>query len=467
MQSFKKALEAWVTSLTLAFAESDSPWDLVQVMPPRRQTWKPADGHWVREESVELHWTLRFINEMQASELFAVVESAAEADKTVSRHLGALVGTGLSRELIEIKQLAWAVLPALELAGDVPRIGSSPAFDEQWNALEDFLQAESFQETVFWPLAGVVLHNWPIDLGDGVELDRMSDAETNLALLNGAIPHYYGHLPFVSIEEPFQYCLRYRFALEKVIGDEEAFADSANALAAQQERLNAIGEDFAQAAALIGVGRFAVLGEIRDHTSYPSGTRTGSWSPIESRFLRGSPLDIGAAEAALLTRVWSCLGATAFRKRNLGLNLALRRFAQHGLRWQPDDQILDLMIAAEAIYLSNLGNETERGELRYRLALRSAYWSDPTVVGRSRASVFALMKSAYDARSALAHGSRLNESGLKVDGEKVSLEIFLTETRTVVREGLLKAVLATEHTQSWKVDWDAAILALLDKGAAG
>lgn len=126
--------------------------------------------------------------------------------------------------------------------------------------------------------------------------------------------------------------------------------------------------------------------------------------------------------------------------------------------------MLDLMIAAEALYLSELGSAKDRGELRSRLALRAAYWSNPGNVGRSRVSVFTLMRCAYDVRSAIAHGGRPKASDLKIDGQQTSMEEVLGETRKVLRAALLKAVLSTESSDRWTVDWDTEIVARLDEG---
>lgn len=62
------------------------------------------------------------------------------------------------------------------------------------------------------------------------------------------------------------------------------------------------------------------------------------------------------------------------------------------------------MIAAEALFLSDLGSSTDRGELKYRLALRAAHFIEAADL--TRRQVFEHMKRAYDVRSAIAHGGR-------------------------------------------------------------
>lgn len=92
----------------------------------RRQHWKPEASQWRLEESREVGWDHRFIGDMQVSSAFDLVRLEAKRDETFSRHLGAMVGTTTSRQVLELESLAWAVLPSLELTGNVPRISVSP-----------------------------------------------------------------------------------------------------------------------------------------------------------------------------------------------------------------------------------------------------------------------------------------------------------------------------------------------------
>jgi putative transposase len=82
---------------------------------------------------------------------------------------------------------------------------------------------------------------------------------------------------------------------------------------------------------------------------------------------------------------------------------AVKRFSYASERDRPDDRLVDLMIAAESLFLCSEDDPANRGELRYRLALRAAFFIDSR--DYSRREVFNHMRKAYDNRSAIVHGS--------------------------------------------------------------
>lgn len=77
-----------------------------------------------------------------------------------------------------------------------------------------------------------------------------------------------------------------------------------------------------------------------------------------------------------------------------------------------EDALADLVIAVESLFLSDAGEAKERGELRYRLAQRLAFFSANG--SYSRRGLFGFMKKAYDVRSALVQGGTPSADDLKV-----------------------------------------------------
>jgi hypothetical protein len=140
--------------------------------------------------------------------------------------------------------------------------------------------------------------------------------------------------------------------------------------------------------------------------------------------------------------------------------LALRRLSYQAQRDRPENAFLDMMIAAEALYLSGLGKSSE---LRYRLALRAALLAQPQQVGFTQAEVLSLMKSAYDARSAIAHGGSPKTKELKVRGERVSLAELASAAKIVITSACRTALArAASSTESWPPDWDSLALGPVD-----
>ena len=98
---------------------------------------------------------------------------------------------------------------------------------------------------------------------------------------------------------------------------------------------------------------------------------------------------------------------------------------------------MDLVIAAEALLLSDL-DERYRGELRFRFALRAAKFIEHARY--SEHEVFRVMRQAYDARSAIAHGGSLPKETHLPYNRSADLPTFIDMIEELVRLGLRKAL---------------------------
>lgn len=108
--------------------------------------------------------------------------------------------------------------------------------------------------------------------------------------------------------------------------------------------------------------------------------------------------------------------------------------------------------ASEAFYLTEAGNEARRGELRFRLALRGAYWADV----HDRRRVFDTLKKGYDLRSKVVHGSDLNSAK-----DPKTAQAIVDDVEETLRVALLKALKTIEAPAGqYPVPWDALVLDL-------
>ncbi len=130
----------------------------------------------------------------------------------------------------------------------------------------------------------------------------------------------------------------------------------------------------------------------------------------------------------------------------------MRRFSYACERERDDDRIVDLMIAAESLFLSDSGGEKDRGEIRFRLALRSAYFVESPAY--TRRQIFNHMKAAYDLRSAIVHGDgRLSAKRLKDPrGTPVALPAFCSATAELLRIALKGAIEEVHKRGKWPLD---------------
>lgn len=121
---------------------------------------------------------------------------------------------------------------------------------------------------------------------------------------------------------------------------------------------------------------------------------------------RLAPKDVETVQR--LARELSTLGI----EHSSAIGLAARRLGYSYERYRLEDQIVDLIVALEA--LLSPGNE---GELEYRISLRSAY-----LIGngpRLRSEIFRVVKLAYNVRSRIVHGDSNVESQItrkKIEG---------------------------------------------------
>ncbi len=155
---------------------------------------------------------------------------------------------------------------------------------------------------------------------------------------------------------------------------------------------------------------------------------------------------------------WGQLQSEGIEKRKF-LEVSIRRLGYAHERPRLEDKIIDLMIAAEALFLSDYKKDSYFGEIRYRLSLRAALFlaNEP----EAEKLVFRWMRAAYDLRSTLAHGGEVSHAKLpkRPDGSDVSVADFVATIQTYVRIALVKAInIAQEPTAPFHlVDWDQLV----------
>lgn len=130
------------------------------------------------------------------------------------------------------------------------------------------------------------------------------------------------------------------------------------------------------------------------------------------------------------------------------LRTAVRRFGLAMDRALADDQLVDLVIAAEALFLHEMGKPEEKGELTYRLALRAALTA--TLSGRSAKDTFDLFRSAYNFRSAVVHGGKKSLRHL-LKGNATEERAFLESLRGSLRASIL-------YLAENNIDWNTRIV---------
>jgi len=172
----------------------------------------------------------------------------------------------------------------------------------------------------------------------------------------------------------------------------------------------------------------------------------------------GGRMELLEAELPSFLQLWELLVEGAER-----FSFSIHRFNLAFERNLIADRIVDLVIAAEALLLGDI-DETYRGELRFRLALRGAKFIEHTEYNERE--VFYVMRRAYDARSSIVHGGSPKDTRLP-GNPKADLSALTSATEDLVRLGLRKALSMREDANSLRQSgyWDTLLLSNAQRGA--
>jgi hypothetical protein len=381
----------------------------------------------------------------------AVLRAISE-DPELERQFDHQVGTEHGSAHLRPWALAMHVLPGPQ---DVDR--AAEIFEVRYREFEEFLAADRLSFVAVWPVQGLSLETGLVALEESVELGQMSNTEIVAALSTGILgmqPRGFGH-ETIFIVDDYLACLRYHYTLPKIVQDPV----QGKYLGSEPEEfkmIDRIEETYEQATALLPsdfplpTGRLQLAAQWMVHG--------GSWMPAGENYgvtpnFRSSPYRrrhrLGEPGAAQLKSIWAQLLCPRAPEE---LRLAARRFGYRRERHRPQDRLVDVLVAAESLYLT--GGTTE---LSYRLALNAARYCDPQALQMTRRQIFDLMKDAYGIRSSLVHGGSPKAGNLKVRGDLARLDEVIAAIEDVVRQGLMQA-LDDATTGMWPPDWTALLL---------
>lgn len=331
---------------------------------------------------------------------------------------------------------------------------SPRTFDEEFEEFENSFYEERIRCEAIGPVEGVAI-SANIELSESLEIGRMTDDEkqagSRFGIISTDASRVYDHPSVV----------RARYTLPKFVGsvdeynalDSTYIKQSLKAVAAEDERVDTV------VSALRGfkAGGLSLGGIIhRRHTWLYKGLDTDRHTPrLMSHRATGYTLqDPSEIEAFIL--FWKSLQHPGFSQRKF-LNIAVQRFGFASERQRDEDRIIDFLIAAEALFLNDIRNESYRGELTYRLSLRAGFFLGSNADDRKEISEH--MRKAYAIRSAIVHGSSSLPLPKKEDGRELSLQVFVRTTEAYIRSALHKSIgLATKSaTPRELVDWDALV----------
>lgn len=278
------------------------------------------------------------------------------------------------------------------------------------------LRSEETQHYTVWPITGMKASN-PIELGDGYVLRALSDTEKLRLLSTGIIrPRHPGRIPK---EFTNWFGLVHTRRLSKFSTRDRTTDDS---IAAQEAAMESAVEDFLSC---VSISADKVAKHLGGSFSAPrleyGDTRmsVGRFSIERSVFLVSANRDPEVSDRAKedLLFAWALLRPSSKQmKSDKALANAIRRYHVATTRLMPEDQLVDLMIAAESVYLTD-----SREEKKFRLSLNAAQWAD--LINEERHQIFLDFNKAYDMRSSIVHGQTVDSEEVKRVVEKVRSRI--------------------------------------------
>lgn len=398
-----------------------------------------------------------FRDSLHALPEFKTAVSALHDDERIASQLGTELSTDIGSSRVFAEDLLESVL-AHALTPDMT--ADAAALTEAYEHAEGVLYAETFDCVVVAPFPDL-RGNMPVQLDADSILDTLTADEVGACALFGALrpfpaSQFMAHPVVTSVGGVAG--LRFRYLLPKTLGAIEGFPSDTfwTDVSARIERLTL-------ALRLLRPEFIGASGYIytRQDVLLPRQSWSVGFTPMTaSRSLGLSTYVLDDTYAADLVELDGLLASPAVVGHKT-LPLALRRFMYAGDRDRADDQLIDLMISAEALFLPG-----EKMELSHKLALRAAYFLADR--RRDKRQTFAFMKKAYSARGDLVHGEALGP--LRVGERTFSPQEFAYLTFELMRETLVKAVRIASGTAPGSIDaaddFDALMLDTQHESAA-
>jgi hypothetical protein len=452
--NLRAALEAWVEDATSHVAADIA--TFVQIRSGER--WQLGDDGNYRRTVFSRHVLSHDgVERLKQLPTYARLEEAAHASPVIGPLLGQLVGSGMGLSQFELWQLADAALPPVAeiVAGSV----SSPFRERYDQLMSEVTRSEAMYVTLCF-VQGASFEEDQISLNSKLKIARLAPPEIEAALDSGLLTPIFAGAPIFQPQDGAAFALKRTDSIPRIIGS--AISEAERDAAMKIQDLSEDTEQLLQSLSLITSERISITGQstFREHSDFTT-LGKASWfrSYPAPRPFTGPGHRFDAVNCQELQNIWT-LAHNESLPQNKALALALRRLGFATQRDRPEDRLLDIFIASEAFYLTDsAGDAKDRGELKYRLALRAAVWSEGTLDGWTKRQVFQHMRRGYDVRSTIAHGGEPNPTDLKVKDERVDLRAFVHTTENIVRAALYKALRQASGTSTRLViPWDDLIL---------
>lgn len=335
--------------------------------------------------------------------------------------------------------------------------------------MRHYLSANNLYSTLIIPLPGIKCYQTPFVIEDGIEIVQLSPKEIGWSVESGALRLINNDFPFVMAGD--RLAIRIKIgSTRKIIRPEDAnsssndFLEYVNSERNKPHKFGSVSrwniDEFVED--LLFVLRLARSDYVGTSgavlvSERPTG-RSSTWTSRPTRNFSNLRYEIDVPTGRAIRAFWREMKAQAGNKRSLP-SICERRFNAATDRASLDDAVVDLLVAAEAIFLKDVGSPEDRGELGLRLSLRAANLLEAKPA--ERLALYKFMKTAYRERSHIAHGGSYRATiSVPGRGAGVPLNEFVEELRSVMRRVLQKAIPLYRKDSTFGTGdyWDSLIL---------
>jgi hypothetical protein len=416
-----------------------------------------SDGGY-RIERDPLVWNRDIIDELMLLPQWSRIEEAVSSNSELQAQFGHAVGSAYSRGEVNLEATLRYLLPKPAWSDDRSSVLlDDSGFEDEYRALEAFLSGDTVTQVAMWLVRGVELDK-PIRLDDRTVLRRLTPLEVIDCLRLGLITPRQGILlpsdPFEGVPVGLFFSRTEAKVIDVDPLEMEPDFEGFNTRILEKQKVVENLQSCAAVANLPNLSISSMRVESHSWEGRLSAFTTGGGASAKFALVNRLSSDtITPSTARLLKRTWGWLSRPGTTS-NLGF--AARRLGYANERVRDEDHLLDMMIAAEALYL---GGGTE-GELKFRLSTHAAVWAEPTKLNATRHEIYDFVRVAYDARSRIAHGNQPDPKRLKFKGNIVTLKEFCNILSEIVRTGLVRAINYSERNSvnKFNTGWDGMIL---------
>jgi hypothetical protein len=441
------ALKRYVLSGMALIRERHGP-RLAQEDPARLQAGEIAEGPMKRRGNLYSLLDKPIKEELHARPEYAQLVTALRADPVIGPQIGNHVGTAFTLVLMDLGHFTdWPIIDCLEESPSAAT--DEQAFERYYPEFEARHYATEKPQEELDLLAEFTSEVLPLRLREDVEIVEVTQEHIRWALTLGLLPS----TRMAGFRAP-SCAIRQTWSLPRIIssptppfpskfiGQGHSVMDSYDLLAASMLRRDRTERTIAALRLFQAGWVIPVATLVHAFDPPPGGTGTSELYPPRWRFLEGEPYRLTAAQVPEFVRLWQWLDGVGEP-----VDLAARRFSEARYRLRQEDQLLDLVIAAEALFGAG-----EAQEVSYKVRLRAAAFLGADASSRRR--TFEEFKNAYDIRSAIAHGGRLTKRQRQ---QKQRLPQLINAIEQYLRDAVRKGLPLSKWPSTHQA-WDEALL---------